>query len=427
MTLFLQIGMVVHHRRCRIAIRRKESLMELQLQFGYGMMEHCRALMSSWGGGTAILSPRDLDDSQLERLAQSINALPGGRCLLDPQFYLPHADHERLCAHSYWPSEYETGTFFAGPALVNLLERLRTLNLALGCEAFILPGLLASTVNDDWLETQRAVIEEASARQGKLPLIATIALSAEAAKDEDQVSLLLETAEKWKINRYYVVAEHPNGRYLVNEPNWVANVMDLTAGLRLLGAEVVLGYCNHQMLVAAVANASAIASGTWMNVRSFPPEKFKAAYEDEIRQRATWYYCPQALSEYKIPFLDIARRQKVLRLMNPPSALDGGFVSDLFGGVQPSSVPFTEQAAFRHYLHCLRGQCQSVTATSFDAAVAVQEQLLNDAESLLERLAAAGIRGQLRDFAEIVDVNRAALELFKTIRSPMLRRRWASL
>ncbi len=401
--------------------------MQLHLQFGYGMMEHCRALISSWGGGTAILSPRDLDDDQLQRLSETINGLAGGRCLLDPQFYLPHADHERLCSHSYWPPEYETGTFFEGQALARLLRKLRQLNVRLGCKEFILPGLLASRIDDDWLGIQHAIIEEALATQEELPLIATIALSADAAKDEEQIAVLLEAAEQWRATGYYIVCEHPNGRYLVNEANWLANVIDLAAGLRLNGATVILGYCNHQMLIGSLSKVTAIASGTWMNVRSFPPEKFNSAYEEEIKQRATWFYCPQALSEYKIPFLDIARRRGLLPLMAPPVTLDGGFVSQLFSGAQPSSVPFSEQAAFRHYLHCLRGQCRTMTASTFDGALAVNAQILDDAESLLGQLAAAGIVGQLRDFGEIVDVNRAAMGLFTSLRGAVLRRRWAAL
>jgi len=427
MEVFLHVGMVTRQRRRRFELRGKESLMQLYLQFGYGMMEHCRSLISSWKGGTAILSPRDLDDEQLERVAGSITALPAGHCLLDPQFYLPHADHERLCSHSYWPEEYETGAFFQGPALTKLLGKLQELNVRLGCDEFILPGLLATSVDDDWLGTQRTIIEEAQAKAKQLPHIVTIALSAEAVKDEEQIALLLEASEQWSASGYYVVCEHPNGQYLVTEPNWVANVIDLAAGLRLRGAKVFLGYCNHQMLIGALAKVNAIASGTWMNVRSFPPEKFKAQYEEEIKQRATWYYCAQALSEYKIPFLDIAKRQKVLPLMAPPTEIDGGFVSVLFSGVQPSSVPFGEQAAFRHYLHCLRGQCASATGASFDATIANHERLLNEAEALLQRLAPSGIRGQLRDFGEIVDVNRAALELFRTLRGAVLRRRWSSL
>lgn len=49
----------------------------------------------------------------------------------------------------------------------------------------ILPGLFASTVDDDWLETQRAILEEARSLETELPLIATIALSAEAIQNAD--------------------------------------------------------------------------------------------------------------------------------------------------------------------------------------------------------------------------------------------------
>jgi hypothetical protein len=223
------------------------------------------------------------------------------------------------------------------------------------------------------------------------------------------------------------VCEHPGGQYLVEDPNWLANVIDLAAGLRLLGANVLFGYCNHQMLVAAAAKVNALASGTWMNVRSFPPEKFQTTYQEESKQRATWYYCPQALSEYKVPFLDIARRLGVLSSMAPPEGLDGGYVSNLFGGAQPSSVGFSESPAFRHYLHCLHGQTCSVEGASFDETCANLEGLLNSAEAILQTLGAAGVRGQQRDFTDIIDVNRAALSVLTRTRGAILRRRWTSL
>ncbi|MGO9262630.1 MAG: hypothetical protein ACLQU1_41075 [Bryobacteraceae bacterium] len=401
--------------------------MDLFLQFGYGMMEHCRVLLSAWGGGTAILSPRDLTDAQLHSLGAAIEKLPNAECLVDPQFYLPHADHRKLCEHAYWPSNYETSLFWQGPALSALLQSLSQLNRDVGCHRMILPGLFAATIDDDWLETQRAFLAEGRALEADIELIATVALSAEAVQSADQVALLLETAEEWRASAYYVVCEHPKGQYLVEDPNWLANVLDLTAGLRLMGSQVILGYCTHQMLAAGTAKANAIASGTWMNVRSFPPEKFNAVYEEEIKQRATWYYCPQALSEYKIPFLDIAHRLGVLGLMAPPPSLDGGYVAGLFGGSQPSVVGFSEQAAFRHYLHVLRAQALAVEGTTFDDTVQAQQTLLDDAEAILRRLRGANISGQLRDFGAIVDVNRAGLGLFATLRGPILRRLWRSV
>jgi hypothetical protein len=66
--------------------------MDLYLQFGHGMMEHCRHLVRSWAGGTVILSPRDLKREQLVKLSEEIRALQGGQVLLDPQVYVPRSD-----------------------------------------------------------------------------------------------------------------------------------------------------------------------------------------------------------------------------------------------------------------------------------------------------------------------------------------------
>lgn len=401
--------------------------MELGLQFGYGMMDHCRSLVAAWEGGTAVLSPRDLSADQLQRLAESLNALPQSRVLLDPQMYLPHSDHERLCSHDYWPSDYETGVFWAGSGLSRLIGKLAALNATLNTAAVILPGLLATRINEDWLQIHRQVFEEARSSISDRPLLMTLALGADAAKDQDQVATLLEAAARWEPSGYYIVCEHPEGKYLVEDPDWLANVLDLVAGLKLMGRKVVIGYCNQQMLVAACAGTDTICSGTWMNVRSFQTDKFRTQYEEEIRQRATWYYCPQALSEYKLPFLDIAHRQRLLSRMAAPAAMGSKYADSLFAGAKPSSVGFTEQSAFRHFLQCLRHQSQSATRSTFDETVSETERSLDAAEDLLSTLKAAGVRGQLRDFGETLDVNRAALAVLTNTRGPILRRRWGQL
>src|SRR5947209_1590473 len=112
--------------------------MELYLQFGWGMMEHCRQLIKEWGGGTSILSPRDLKPGQLVSLGRDLRTV-GGSTLLDPQFYLPHSDHERLRSHSYWPEDYESGAFWSGVGLGRLLAPLFDLNQQIGCVDVILP------------------------------------------------------------------------------------------------------------------------------------------------------------------------------------------------------------------------------------------------------------------------------------------------
>jgi DNA-binding GntR family transcriptional regulator len=59
--------------------------MELHLQFGYGMMDLSKTLVRKHGGGTVILSPRDLAPESLENFSTALRKA-GGAPLLDPQF-----------------------------------------------------------------------------------------------------------------------------------------------------------------------------------------------------------------------------------------------------------------------------------------------------------------------------------------------------
>lgn len=394
--------------------------MELYLQVGWGMMEHCRTLCQELGGSTAILSPRDLDEDQLIRLSTELRGL-GGSVLLDPQFYLPRADHHRLTSHAYWPDDYNT-TGFAGDGRQVMTRALVACNRRLQTTHLIVPGERADIVDELWLESQRGFLEAARDATDQ-PLIMTICLSAEAIRSNDQINLVMEQAEQMSISGYYLVAERPGLAYLVDDPQWLANTLDLAAGLRRLETDVIVGYSNHQQLIMACAGVNAIASGTWMNVRSFFPDKFRSSYEDEIKRRATWYYCPQALSEYTLPYLDIGFRLGLRdELMpDPPTP----YANPIFEVSQPSASGWTESDAFRHYLTALNQQVHSATCRSFVEAVATHRALLDRAEGVLKRFREHGISSPTRGFQDAVDANRAALIILERTHGPMLGRRWA--
>lgn len=391
------------------------------------MMDHCRTLLRQWGGGTVVLSPRDLSDDQLRRLSTQINDISNAHVLLDPQFYLPHADHERLRSHNYWPRNYQTGNFWSGEGVRTLIATIAQLNEDLKTAQLVLPGVLAQSIDESWLAMQAEAINAAATLNVQRDIIATVALSGNALRNPDQVAELIEASEDWEVSGIYLVCEHPSGGYFVEEPLWLAHVMDIIASFRLRGQSVILGYSNQQLLITACAKVNAIASGTWMNVRAFPQEKFRTSYEEEIRQRAIWYYCPHALSEFKIPFLDVAYSQRMLDLLRPRIDAGDPSANMLFGGVLPSSIGFTEQSSFRHYLSSLRLQTLQAAAQSFDETMERYDRMLNEASDTLARLRRAGVLGQGRDFGEIVDVNRAALEVFRNTRGPVLRRRWSEI
>jgi len=397
--------------------------MEMYLQFGYGMMAHCRHLVERWGGGTVILSPRDLDGDQIGRLGSDIVDL-GGNTLVDPQFYDPRATHHRLVTHDYWPADFDTSMLAGGAALVDLLGRLLALNIAARTNKFIIPGLYGARVDDDWLAVQDSVISESARVVTGIPRIATISLSGEALRFEEQVEIVLNAAESWKVDGVYLVPEHPETQYLVDDPMWMGNLLVLCAGLRLQKKDVIVGYCNHQMLCLAAAQVGAIASGTWLNVRSFTPDKFQEAETEEVSRRATWYYCPQALSEFKVPFLDMAYRFGALNTLRPDASLGSEYADVLFSGAQPTSTDYAESQAHRHYLQCLHSQCALATQTSYRETYNAHLAMLDACETVLNRLHRQGVRGQDRDFGNIIDVNRSALAALENARGFVLERTW---
>ena len=398
--------------------------MDLYLQFGHGMMALSEELISLWGEGTVILSPRDLNEDQLERMAGRVSAA-GGSALLDPQCYLHDADHERLTTHDYWVTYRgcSTGTLISGSGAKKLLEALGRLDRKLGLARHILPGMLAQQVDDDWFAIHENIVSAAQQEFAPESLIATIAVSSTVGQDEDQIEALVETAGNWSVGGFYLVLETP-GQYLVDDPVWVANSLILASGLKITGKTVIVGYSNHQQLGLAAANVDAIAAGTWLNVRAFSTAKFYATSGDDESRRTTWYYCPQALSEYKIPFLDIAARNGVLDQMRPEAATDSGYCVALFSGAQPTSVGWKEGLAFKHFLTSLKAQCAQVSASSYNEACAKQEALLNTAGSTLGTLEANGVFGDYRSFKPIINANRSGLITFDRARGPMMRRTW---
>lgn len=397
--------------------------MDFYLQFGYGMMEHCRCLIDAWGGGTVIASPRDLTAGQIVRLGSQITSL-GGRILVDPQFYDPHATHPRLVGHDYWPDDFDTHMFSGGPELFQLLQRLLALNDSAQADRFIIPGIYGERVDDDWLAVQNSVINEAATVVTDRPRIATVCLSGEAMRFEDQIEIVINSAEKWNVEGLYIVPEHPGGQYLVDDPMWLANLLLLCSGLKIQGKSVIVGYSNHQMLSLAASKVDAIASGIWLNVRSFSTCRFQETEEDEISRRVKWYYCPQALSEYKIPFLDMAFRTGILDRLRADATLRSDYADILFSGAQPTSTDYSEQQAHRHYLQCLYRQCQEASHVSFSETIESHMILLDNAKAFINELHRRGVRGQDRDFQNIIDVNRAALIALQDTRGFVLDRLW---
>jgi hypothetical protein len=230
--------------------------------------------------------------------------------------------------------------------------------------------------------------------------------------DGEELRKRIERGDYWDIDGVYIVCEHPERHYLVDRPIWIANLLSLVAGIKRLGKEVIVGYANHQMLPLALAKCDAIAAGNFLNVRWFQPEHFETTDKDEQSRRTTWYYCPQALSEFKVTYLDVAKRAGILATMATPAPMENKYSRILFGGATPSLTNYKEGDSFKHYLHCLRIQCELASKSTYDETRNAQFAQLETAARILNGLHNERIKGQDRDFGEIADVNEAAIQIF---------------
>ena len=294
-----------------------------------------------------------------------------------------------------------------------------------GLHKHILPAPIANPVNDDWVAFQDNIINEAQRYFADEPVLATVAISNQSMLDENQIERVIEQASSWNVQGFYVVAES-DSTYLVDNPVWLANLLILASGLKLLHREVIVGYANHQLLPLAAAKIDVIASGTWLNVRAFPIDKFYEP-EDEESRRAVWFYCPQAFSEYKLPFLDVARRQGILHELRPRPPIQSSYADPLFSGAAPTTVNWGFPNAFRHYLTCLKSQVELAGRHSYVDTIEAYRNELNAADAFLARLRNYGVFGQDRDFSQILDPTRSALILFDEARGARLQSEWVSL
>jgi hypothetical protein len=370
----------------------------------------CKDLSALWNGATVILSPQNIHPTnKLLPFAASMRKVGGG-VLFDPQLYAPRNYQKNLQTHDYWPQTDFTSIELGDCR--DLLTKLAEINASLNTEAFILPSGIINRIDERWGKVQTAISNQARDVASSQRIFLTVALGKDVLSDGSQVESITQYAEHWNVDGVYIVCEHPERHYLVDKPIWIANLLSLVAGIKRIGKEVIVGYANHQMLPLSLAKCDAIAAGNFLNVRWFQPEHFETTDSDDPSRRTTWYYCPQALSEFKVTYLDVAKRAGILGTMVPPIAMDNEYSHVLFEGAMPSSTNYKEGDSFKHYLHCLRIQCKLASKATYSETLNSQFSQLETAASILNGLHKERIKGQDRDFGEIVDVNEAAIQIF---------------
>lgn len=380
--------------------------MDLYLQLGHGMQALAQELIKGWGGGTTIISPVNMPQEKISSFAEKIRSM-GGNVLFDPQMFYPKEGHEKLQAYDYWPSEGCSISSF--DTLESTNRELLRINNSIETSQIILPGV---DMNEEKFGYSFDILNRSanyfSKKTGK-ELLATLCLYPETIRNSTAIENLTEALRSLPVAGYYIIPRPSNNEYIVSDPFWVMGMMKLVSCLKLARKRVIVGYSNHQGLIFALAHADAISSGTYMNTRSFVPGKFKAPRDNDVKHKSTWYYLPSAFTEYKATLLDVAMQRGYLDTFVPPGEFRNQYSDMLFNGALPSSTNYNEANSFKHYLFCLKIQCELLSRESYDDVYNTYEFMLNAAENQIKDNKRRGITGQNRDFAPAIEVNRIAM------------------
>lgn len=402
--------------------------MELYLQIGHGMMAHAKELISNWGTGTTILSPKNMTLEQMISLSSALKEKDGS-VLIDPQFYIPRTSLESLQTHSFWPDNFNTSIFFNGSgvnSMINIL--LQEYIIPTEASAFVIPTLYLSDINPDWDNITEIILNAVERQSISVPKYLTICVGDDVLINEEKTHSLIEKIEEYPVDGYYIIPIHPKSEYLVDNASWLVNLLDLVASLKILDKKVLVGYSNHQQLFLSLAKVDAICSGTWLKTRMFPLIDFDEN-ENEAggKGRSTWYYCPQALSEYQIQFLDVAKRVGILGELMTADSFNSHYTDILFQGAQPTTLNFSEREAFRHYLHCLNYQCQNVSKSTYEDTKSYLKLIFETALDLASYFHQNGVRAKHRDFSNVADSTLSVIDAFDNTWGLRFRTQWDSL
>lgn len=402
--------------------------MELFLQFGHGMKNLSIELSKKWGGLTSILSPRDMNPLQMVKWCEDFKK-NNIKCLFDPQLYVPKGEQKNLVQYSYWDKGFSTNLGSSDTYEISIIKKIKEYNDIADTFAFICPSILkpfSDVWHNNYINETNKIITAAQNTIIDKPIWATLSLPCNfLVQKEDEIERFIQDIAEFNVDGYYIIAEAPEKKYLIDNPLWLINVFHICAALKLLNKTVIYGYGNHQLLPLSMAKVDAIASGTWLNVRSFTNRFID---NDETKRKSTWIYYPPALSEYKLSFIDLAYSTGVLKMMELGDKYSNEYSDLIFKTkILPSSTGLTETTAFKFYLCSLKRQIEDLNQESYNKTYYANEVLINTAQRTIEQLEKRGIFAQTRSFRDIIDVNRAAMQVLDNTRGFILDLSWDSI
>lgn len=362
-------------------------------------------------GLSVILSARNCTPKQVKSHAKVLHEL-GAKVLFDPQFYEPRTGLKNILNYPYWEGiGFETVDFTASRAQ-NLCNDIINYQVEeINVDEVILPGRYTNAITEEWLDMHYNFVESASTLGLKVPIYLTIAVGPDVILNRTAFDRLINEIITYPVDGIYFISKHPNGNYLVNDDSFIYNKLDGLLSISLAGKQVISGYSNQQSLIYSCVGVAGFATGNFRNVRSFDPTTFDVS-ESSDKQRATWYYDGNTLSEFRAAALRLAYSRGLNGYFGPVCE----YCKPLLEAKNPAAVDWGERPAFRHYITEVRRQWEELSLVKINHRLEYTIKYFEAAQARLSELTSKGFRLGERSINPVLEATLGALASLKADR-----------
>lgn len=392
--------------------------MKFYIQQGYGMMRLNKEFADKYEDLGVITAPRAMQrNADVSRLSRHAKALKkkGVTILFDPEFYDPRTNMEKILKYPYFEfvENFRTNEFNEYLAEDFIKKVIDYQIYEMNVDKIIIPNTYINSIDQNWYDMQEEFLKSLENYETELDIYMSLPLGPDVIKNKDMFDKLIGQCISYPVKGFYVVLKAPQGDFLIDDEEYLYSVLDALISLEISEKEILLGYANQQSLIYAAAGVESIATGNFRNVRSFDPDNYTEDDDDNILQRATWYYDGNSLSEFRPQHLDLAYRRRLKDYFGPSNE----YSKELLNSEKPSAIPWGEGKAFRHYLVTIREQWLKIESIDRSKRIDYIIEMLIKVEEHITDLQKKGFRIGRRAFnQDILDSCLSALSAIKVDR-----------
>ena len=388
-------------------------MVRLYHQLGHRYTWSLSSLQDDNCGDGAIIAPRYMAPAKVTALNSTLRR----KSFFDPQFFLPGTSRGKLTEYDFFPAIVADGfssTEYGEEAARESAELCLGFQEQNDFEYLVIPTRVDENTPSKYIESQMelfvhpflAAYRDLDSQQ---EILLQLILSDRMLKDEAYRAAILNWVTSLEeLAGVYLIVHRPPGRKQLQDIDLLLAMLMMTSALRRAGLEVVLGYLNSEALPLLVADPTAVATGSYENLRIFSIRAFEDAGSTTMRGPNARVYVPRLCQWIEYPYVDAVKRviPDVAEFFE-----ESPYHVEMF---KPSyNWHFTKPEPYKHYFYVFSRQFRELASLHgidrFDAVVETIER----ARAEFRQLADSGIVFGVDNDDQHVAIWLTALNLFR--------------